>query len=233
MANSELPQQFLASLRTLFDILDENKTGFVSLHDIETRWQVDGTEEGLPNGVLESLKKVTPQNGMLTFDRFVAGLKIALLRSRNDPSTGSRSVLQRDHKPHKPDILRHTITGKQNENLSRGTENLQNNTRSRQSQSAFGSSHSQMSQIGRNFGPTATVPPNNAIPNQHTGAKQFDRGSATPMLTMNNLRLTSTSSDSALTDSQDTWRKRRMYEERNQALSGWPNSKSALNKFGN
>lgn len=84
MADFELPKQFVAFLRTLFDILDEDNTGFIRIVDIETRWQADGTEEpGLPSGVLESLRKVTPPNGKLSFERFVAGHKISLLRSRS------------------------------------------------------------------------------------------------------------------------------------------------------
>ncbi|XP_013387793.1 suppressor APC domain-containing protein 2 [Lingula anatina] len=78
-----LPKQFIASLRTLFDILDDDKTGLVRLGEIETRWKEDGIKE-LPRGVIEALRKVTPPNGLLTFERFVAGLKIALLRNRGD-----------------------------------------------------------------------------------------------------------------------------------------------------
>ena len=36
----------------------------------------------MPKGVLECLRKVTPTSGLLSFERFVAGLKICLLRSR-------------------------------------------------------------------------------------------------------------------------------------------------------
>ncbi|CAH1394542.1 unnamed protein product [Nezara viridula] len=76
-----LPKQFVAALRTLFDILDEKGIGFVKLTDIENRWQDDGTK-GLPKGVIESLRKVTPPNGLLSFERFCAGLKICLLRNQ-------------------------------------------------------------------------------------------------------------------------------------------------------
>ena len=78
-----LPRQFVASLRTLFDILDDDKTGYVKFTDIEARWKDEGVH-GLPHGVLESLRKVTPKSGFITFERFVAGLKIALLRTRPD-----------------------------------------------------------------------------------------------------------------------------------------------------
>ncbi|XP_066151217.1 suppressor APC domain-containing protein 2 [Euwallacea fornicatus] len=83
-----LPKQFVHAMRTLFDIMDDKQIGYVNFADIEARWQDDGSK-GLPKGVLESLRKVTPPNGMLTFERFCAGLKICLLRnqleSRNDP----------------------------------------------------------------------------------------------------------------------------------------------------
>ncbi|KAL1117243.1 hypothetical protein AAG570_004569, partial [Ranatra chinensis] len=76
-----LPKQFVAALRTLFDILDDKASGYVKFSDIEKRWQDDGTK-GLPKGVIESLRKVTPPNGLLSFERFCAGLKICLLRNQ-------------------------------------------------------------------------------------------------------------------------------------------------------
>ena len=36
----------------------------------------------MPSSVIESLKKVTPPSGLLSFERFCAGLKIWLLRQR-------------------------------------------------------------------------------------------------------------------------------------------------------
>lgn len=76
-----LPKQFVTAMRTLFDIMDDKQTGFVNFADIEHRWQDDGSK-GLPKGVIESLRKVTPPNGMLSFERFCAGLKICLLRNQ-------------------------------------------------------------------------------------------------------------------------------------------------------
>lgn len=74
-------KQFVTAMRTLFDIMDDKQTGFVNFSDIENRWQDDGSK-GLPKGVIESLRKVTPPNGMLSFERFCAGLKICLLRNQ-------------------------------------------------------------------------------------------------------------------------------------------------------
>ena len=45
--------------------------------EIERRWHEDGTQ-GLPQGVLNSLRKVTPSNGLLTFERFCSGLKVQM-----------------------------------------------------------------------------------------------------------------------------------------------------------
>ncbi|XP_014228669.1 suppressor APC domain-containing protein 2 isoform X2 [Trichogramma pretiosum] len=72
-----LPKNFISAMRTLFDIMDDHHTGYVNYADIETRWR-DDESSGLPKGVLECIKKVTPPNGLLTFDRFCAGLKLAL-----------------------------------------------------------------------------------------------------------------------------------------------------------
>ncbi|XP_059488009.1 suppressor APC domain-containing protein 2 [Neocloeon triangulifer] len=76
-----LPKQFVHAMRTLFDIMDDKKTGFVRFTEIENRWRDDGTK-GLPKGVIESLRKVTPPNGLLSFERFCTGLKICLLKNQ-------------------------------------------------------------------------------------------------------------------------------------------------------
>ncbi|KAJ6643137.1 Suppressor APC domain-containing protein 2, partial [Pseudolycoriella hygida] len=78
-------------MKTLFDLMDDKKTGLVRLADIEQRWQDDGAK-GLPHGVIECLSKVTPLNGMLTFERFCAGLKICLLRNQSDSNKSRQSL---------------------------------------------------------------------------------------------------------------------------------------------
>lgn len=52
---SELPKTFIAAMRTLFDIMADEKTGFVRFSDIEQRWR-EGSD-GLPRGVIDSLRK--------------------------------------------------------------------------------------------------------------------------------------------------------------------------------
>lgn len=72
-----LPRVFLQSLRTLFDILDDRRRGYVHLREIESRWR--GTEaRELPAGVMEGLRRAAPASGYLTFERFVLGLRAAL-----------------------------------------------------------------------------------------------------------------------------------------------------------
>lgn len=68
-----LPKKFVSSMRTLFDMMDDTRTGFVRLSDIEARWQDDGSK-GLPHGVIDCLRRVTPVSGMLSFERFCAGM---------------------------------------------------------------------------------------------------------------------------------------------------------------
>ncbi len=56
-----LPPKFVTAMRTLFDVLDDNKSGTVSLADIEHWWRKDRDEHGggsVPNGVIESLRWV-------------------------------------------------------------------------------------------------------------------------------------------------------------------------------
>lgn len=85
-----LPKPFVNSMRTLFDIMDDKRTGFVRLSDIEQRWQDDGSK-GLPPGVIDCLQRVTPASGLLSFERFCAGLKICLLKSQSEGKGSRRS----------------------------------------------------------------------------------------------------------------------------------------------
>ncbi|XP_075415881.1 suppressor APC domain-containing protein 2 [Tenrec ecaudatus] len=81
-----LPRAFLQSLRTLFDILDDRRRGYVHLGEIESRWQGADARE-LPRGVLEGLRRAAPASGFLTFERFVAGLRASLLSAEAGPGT--------------------------------------------------------------------------------------------------------------------------------------------------
>ncbi|XP_014613099.1 PREDICTED: suppressor APC domain-containing protein 2 isoform X4 [Polistes canadensis] len=103
-----LPKHFVGAMRTLFDIMDDQNTGFVKFSDIEGRWQDDGTQ-GLPKGVLDSLKKVTPPNGLLSFERFCAGLKICLLQIQTEGD-----FKKHDGQPNRPPSAPILITDNQN-----------------------------------------------------------------------------------------------------------------------
>ncbi|EDW08542.2 suppressor APC domain-containing protein 2 [Drosophila mojavensis] len=81
-----LPKQFVLSMKKLFDILDDKQSGYVRFADIEKGWQDDGSK-GLPQGVLDSLRRVTPPSGLLSFERFCAGLKLCLLRNQQHAPT--------------------------------------------------------------------------------------------------------------------------------------------------
>lgn len=85
-----LPRAFLQSLRTLFDILDDRRRGYVHLREIESRWQGADARE-LPCGVLEGLRQVAPASGYLTFERFVAGLRTSLLNADGGPRGPARA----------------------------------------------------------------------------------------------------------------------------------------------
>lgn len=85
----DLPREFLRYLRTLFDILDEKGSGFVRLDDIESRWKTKHGSNGLSEGVIESLRKVTPKNGLLSFERLCTGMKLAL---KTQPRTQNGNV---------------------------------------------------------------------------------------------------------------------------------------------
>lgn len=80
-----LPKSFINAMRTLFDIMADPRTGFVRFSDIEQRWQEES--QGMPLGVVESLRKVTPANGNLSFERFCNGLKICLVKNQTSEKT--------------------------------------------------------------------------------------------------------------------------------------------------
>lgn len=97
-----LPKQFVASLKILFDILDEEHTGLIRLRDIESRWSDEGVRD-LPTGVMEGLRKVVPPNGLLTFECFVAGLKFAMFQGkdqakRRSVSASASGVIQKENR---------------------------------------------------------------------------------------------------------------------------------------
>jgi Ca2+-binding EF-hand superfamily protein len=53
-----LPVKFVTAMRTLFDILDEQKTGFIALADFEMYMRQEGEDgsRSVPLGVVDSLR---------------------------------------------------------------------------------------------------------------------------------------------------------------------------------
>ena len=189
-----LPKQFIQSLRVLFDILDHGSTGQVKFVDIENRWDEQGVH-GLPKGVIESLRKVTPQSGYLTFERFVAGLKIALLRSRKENQ--SQSPLKNDK-----EIQRY------------GNDSSKRGTGTAPSSSKTGYSH-------RSFGlTTAAVRPNNVTtPFKTTSLPQLSNDYHVPLETGYNLEAKYSgnntsdqnfSNKNGIANALESWRKDRL-----------------------
>jgi len=82
---SSLPENFVLSMRKLFDILDFDNVGLVPLSEIELYWR----DDAVPNlpGVLDALRTIAPADGMLNFETFVWGLKIALAKTRKNDQT--------------------------------------------------------------------------------------------------------------------------------------------------
>ncbi|KAM4532547.1 suppressor APC domain-containing protein 2 isoform 2-T2 [Fundulus diaphanus] len=96
-----LPKAFLHSLRTLFDILDDDRRGYVHISEIESRWQGADTR-GLPGGVLGCLRRVTPPHGCLTFERFVAGLRYSMLNPENNSHFKAQAAVHPQQGPRHP-----------------------------------------------------------------------------------------------------------------------------------
>ncbi|NXJ95652.1 SAPC2 protein, partial [Corythaixoides concolor] len=106
-----LPRVFLQSLRTLFDILDDRRRGYVHLREIESRWRGAEARE-LPAGVMEGLRRAAPASGYLTFERFVLGLRAALPGA--DPpaeSGGGRRSVEKPPSPRCAEERRGKSTG--------------------------------------------------------------------------------------------------------------------------
>ena len=75
-----LPDTFITAMRQLFTLLDIDNIGQVHIEEIAQHWSTDGAGAILPPNIVPSLRKVTTPGGYLTFERFCAGLKIAILR---------------------------------------------------------------------------------------------------------------------------------------------------------
>ncbi|XP_054158086.1 suppressor APC domain-containing protein 2-like [Oppia nitens] len=82
-----MSKQFVNALHELFDVMDSNGMGYVRYADIATQWEEDDSDPLFPKGLINCLSKVTLPNGLLTFDRFCAGIKLCLLKNQVDFSS--------------------------------------------------------------------------------------------------------------------------------------------------
>lgn len=107
-----LPRVFLQSLRTLFDILDDRRRGYVHLREIESRWRGAEAQE-LPAGVMEGLRQAAPASGYLTFETFVLGLRAALpgTETRVEGGSGGRRSAEKPPSPRCSEERRGKSTG--------------------------------------------------------------------------------------------------------------------------
>uniref|UniRef100_A0A914YHP8 EF-hand domain-containing protein n=1 Tax=Panagrolaimus superbus TaxID=310955 RepID=A0A914YHP8_9BILA len=76
----QLSEQFVDSLRAFFDSLDLERTGFVSYENICHRWRQfpPRLTKILPPNFLQHLAHTVPSNGFVSFERFLAGVRISV-----------------------------------------------------------------------------------------------------------------------------------------------------------
>lgn len=92
-----MSRSFVNSLQQLFIVLDSSQSGTIRFHDLAAMWASEDEEEDdddnrkskedneatlLPKGLMNCLARVTLPNGLLTFDRFCAGIKLCLLKNQ-------------------------------------------------------------------------------------------------------------------------------------------------------
>ena len=82
MATAKLPDEFIKHLRTLFEHLDVNNEGLIKISDLEDYWGNEyHLDESMSNSVI--IKRLyefaTTKSGSISFPRFCAGIKDALL----------------------------------------------------------------------------------------------------------------------------------------------------------
>ena len=79
---SKLPDEFIQHLRTLFEHLDSEHEGFIYISHLEEYWGNEyHLDESLSNSVIIKMLNEYASNdkGTITFPRFCAGIKAALL----------------------------------------------------------------------------------------------------------------------------------------------------------
>ena len=97
-----LPSEFVNYLRSLFEILDQESSGFVKITDIESYWDAKGSSFA---GILDSLKAVAPSNGLLNFEHLCRGLKLAIRSSNSKANTTSNTTSTKINSQKDPEYL--------------------------------------------------------------------------------------------------------------------------------
>lgn len=77
-----MSKQFVTALQQLFDVMDTDNVGTIRFEDLAVQWDEDEHDPYFPKGLITCLAKVTLPNGLLTFDRFCAGIKLCLLKNQ-------------------------------------------------------------------------------------------------------------------------------------------------------
>uniref|UniRef100_A0A1I8A9V4 EF-hand domain-containing protein n=1 Tax=Steinernema glaseri TaxID=37863 RepID=A0A1I8A9V4_9BILA len=86
---TQLPDHFVDSLKVLFDVVDADRKGYVTYEQICAQWRQLPTSQ-LPGNFLECLGRIAPPSGKLTFERFLAGIRLALVEKRQGGSNLQR-----------------------------------------------------------------------------------------------------------------------------------------------
>lgn len=83
-----MSKQFVKALQQLFDVMDTDHTGTIKYTDLAKQWEEDQSDPFFPKGLITCLAKVVLPNGLLTFDRFCAGIKLCLLKNQVELKEG-------------------------------------------------------------------------------------------------------------------------------------------------
>ncbi|XP_074599545.1 uncharacterized protein LOC141853923 [Brevipalpus obovatus] len=82
-----LPDMFITSLCKLFELLDENNTGFIKISELESRWKAIECDPKVPKGLINCLQSVQTANELIDFDSFCGAIKLCLLSASPSPSS--------------------------------------------------------------------------------------------------------------------------------------------------
>ena len=85
--------QLLEYMNDIFTALDNTQTGFITVEDLEKYWKKNETgfdmflmsHYGISSAdVVQCMIKITPENGLFSFRKFIRGMKMAVSNAKND-----------------------------------------------------------------------------------------------------------------------------------------------------